>query len=45
MASQALGVAEATGFAFVEKALTIRFPWSRLPPQLWLSPLQCCARP
>lgn len=40
MASQALGVAEATGFAFVEKALAVRFPWSRLPPQLWLSPLQ-----
>jgi mitochondrial fission protein ELM1 len=39
MASQAVGLAEATGFPFVEKRLTIRFPWTRLPPKLWLSPL------
>lgn len=40
MASQSLGLAEATGFAFIEKALTVRRPWAWLPPQLWLTPLQ-----
>jgi uncharacterized protein len=40
MASQALGLAEATGFAFVEKQLTIGVPWARLPPALWLAPLR-----
>src|SRR6185437_9042063 len=39
MASQALGLAEAAGFAFVEKALSIRAPWAWLPPQLWTRPL------
>jgi len=39
MASQALGLAEATGFPFVEKCLTVRAPWAWLPPQLWLAPL------
>ncbi|HYZ41797.1 MAG TPA: mitochondrial fission ELM1 family protein [Stellaceae bacterium] len=39
MASQALGLAEATGFPFIERPLAIRFPWSCLPPGLWLSPL------
>jgi mitochondrial fission protein ELM1 len=39
MASQALGLAEATGFAFSEKPLSIRRPWAWLPPQLWLAPL------
>ncbi|HWD59578.1 MAG TPA: mitochondrial fission ELM1 family protein [Stellaceae bacterium] len=39
MASQSLGLAEATGFAFVEKALDIRAPWGWLPPRLWLAPL------
>src|SRR5579863_1988202 len=39
MASQALGLAEAVGFAFSEKPLAIRRPWSWLPPQLWLAPL------
>jgi uncharacterized protein len=39
MASQALGLAEATGFPFVEKPLTIRPPWACLPPRLWLAPL------
>lgn len=39
MASQALGLAEATGFPFVEKSLTVRAPWAYLPPQLWLAPL------
>ncbi len=39
MASQALGLAEATGFPFIEKSLTVRSPWAYLPPQLWLAPL------
>lgn len=39
MASQALGLAEATGFPFVEKSLAVRAPWAYLPPQLWLTPL------
>ncbi|HTZ34417.1 MAG TPA: mitochondrial fission ELM1 family protein [Stellaceae bacterium] len=43
MASQALGLAEATGFAFVEKPLRIRPPWAWLPPQLWLAPLRAPA--
>jgi mitochondrial fission protein ELM1 len=38
MASQALGLAEATGFPFIEKRLGIRFPWVCLPPQLWFLP-------
>ena len=40
MASQALGLAEATGFPFIEKRLAIRFPWAGLPPQLWFLPLR-----
>jgi mitochondrial fission protein ELM1 len=43
MASQALGLAEATGFPFIEKRLAIRFPWACLPPQLWLMPLRAAA--
>lgn len=39
MASQALGLAEATGFPFIEKPLAIRQPWRCLPPQLWPLPL------
>lgn len=39
MASQAVGLTEATGFPFAEKRLAIRFPWLCLPPQLWPSPL------
>lgn len=39
MASQSLGLAEATGFPFVEKILDIRPPWAWLPPQLWIAPL------
>jgi mitochondrial fission protein ELM1 len=38
MASQVLGLAEATGFHLIEKRLAIRFPWSVLPPRLWLMP-------
>src|SRR5947209_13628773 len=40
MASQALGLAEATGFPFVEKRLSVRRPWAWLPPQLLLAPLR-----
>jgi mitochondrial fission protein ELM1 len=40
MASQSLGLAEATGFPFVEKSLTIHLPWAYLPPQLWLAQLR-----
>ena len=40
MASQALGLAEATGFPFVEKRLSVRQLWAWLPPQLWLAPLR-----
>jgi mitochondrial fission protein ELM1 len=43
MASQALGLAEATGFPFVEKQLSVRRPWSWLPPQLWLGPLHAAS--
>jgi uncharacterized protein len=35
MASQALGLAEATGFSFIEKRLRVYFPWTCLPPRLW----------
>jgi uncharacterized protein len=38
MRSQALGLAEATGFQLTEITLDIRPPWSVLPPQLWLLP-------
>jgi uncharacterized protein len=44
MASQALGLAEATGFSFIEKRLAIRFPWAGLPPALWLLPLHASGR-
>ncbi|HEY3909930.1 MAG TPA: mitochondrial fission ELM1 family protein [Stellaceae bacterium] len=40
MSSQALGLAEASGLAFTEKRLDIRFPWSCLPPLLWAAPLR-----
>ena len=39
MASQALGLAEAAGFSFIERRLHIRFPWTCLPPRLWVLPL------
>jgi uncharacterized protein len=38
MRSQALGLAEATGFRLTEITLDIRPPWSVLPPQLWVLP-------
>src|SRR6266851_1976008 len=34
MASQALGLAEAAGFPFVEKPLSVRRPWAWLPPRV-----------
>jgi mitochondrial fission protein ELM1 len=40
MASQALGLAEAAGFRFVEKRLSVRRPWVWLPLQLWFAPLR-----
>jgi uncharacterized protein len=40
MASQAIGLAEAAGFPFIEKHLEIRLPWSRLSPRFWLWPFQ-----
>src|SRR2546423_13277320 len=40
MASQALGLAEATGFPFIEKQLSVRAPWAWLPPQFWLEALR-----
>lgn len=43
MASQAFGLAEATGFRIVEQRLAIGFPWSRLPPRLWVSPFRAAA--
>src|SRR3954454_17439944 len=39
MASQALGVAEAAGFPFVEKPLAVRRPWIWAAPSLWIAPL------
>src|SRR4051794_12693204 len=39
MASQALGVAEAAGFPFVEKPLTVPPPWRWAAPSLWVAPL------
>jgi uncharacterized protein len=39
MSSQAVGLAEAAGFAFAEKRLEIRFLWTCLPPMLWPAPL------
>ncbi|MBX6366778.1 MAG: mitochondrial fission ELM1 family protein [Rhodospirillales bacterium] len=38
--SQVLGLAEALGRPFEEKVITLRFPWSRLPPVPWLEPAQ-----
>jgi uncharacterized protein len=43
MRSQVLGLAEATGFPFVEKVLSVRRPWAWLPPQLWLAPIAAVA--
>jgi mitochondrial fission protein ELM1 len=45
MASQALGLAEATGFFCVEKRLDIRMPWAMLPPRLWFCPLASARSP
>ncbi|HXE16768.1 MAG TPA: mitochondrial fission ELM1 family protein [Stellaceae bacterium] len=39
MASQVLGLAEALNIPVTEKRLAVRAPWRRLPPQLWLRPL------
>jgi uncharacterized protein len=38
MANQVTGLAEALGWPFVEKRLSIRAPWRYLPPAMWLAP-------
>lgn len=40
MESQCLGLAEALGLTPTIKRITPRFPWSILPPQLWVAPLR-----
>lgn len=40
MENQCLGLAEALGTRNTVKRIAPRFPWSRLPPQLWLAPLR-----
>jgi hypothetical protein len=44
MASQALGLAEATGLPFAEMPLSVRPPWLWLPPSLWFAPLSASGR-
>lgn len=44
MASQVLGLAEATGLPFIEKRLAIRPPWSVLPPRLWFLPFRATGK-
>lgn len=44
MENQCLGLAEALGLDPAVKRIAPRFPWSALPPQLWLAPL-CAAGP
>jgi mitochondrial fission protein ELM1 len=39
MENQAVGLAEAIGFAPEIKRVRCRFPWSVLPPALWIAPL------
>ena len=39
MANQVIGLAEALGFPFSEKRLTVRAPWRHLTPHLWVQPL------
>jgi|SRR5579862_218368 len=43
MASQALGLAEASGLPFAERRLAVRPPWAWLPPVLWLAPLRAAS--
>src|SRR5438105_4503120 len=38
MRSQALGLAEATGFPFIEKRLSVRRPWAWVPAPGWVAP-------
>lgn len=40
MENQCLGLAEALGLEAVVKRIAPRFPWSRLPPHLWVAPLR-----
>ena len=39
MENQCLGLAEALGANITVKRVAPRFPWSALPPQLWLAPM------
>lgn len=43
MESQCLGLAEALDLTPEIKRIRPRFPWSSLPPQLWMRPLQALA--
>jgi mitochondrial fission protein ELM1 len=45
MASQALGVAEATGLPYAEKPLAVRRPWIWAAPSLWIAPLHGVRQP
>ena len=42
--SQVAGVAEAVGLPFVEKKLSIRYPWKGLPPLLWWNATAAASR-
>src|SRR5260370_4415777 len=44
MASKALGLAEAAGFPFIERPLSVRRPWAWLPPLLWVAPLSAATQ-
>ena len=39
MDSQGLGLAEAVGLTPILKHISVRVPWRRLPPSLWIRPL------
>lgn len=39
MANQAIGLAEALDWSYIEKRLAIRAPWRHLAPQFWVCPL------
>jgi len=40
MDNQSVGLAEALGLTCVKKLIVPTFPWTKLPPNLWLSPLK-----
>ena len=43
IANQVIGLTEAIGLPFVEKRCLARFPWTVLPPALWLDPARALA--